>query len=35
VDAFYIRDASGGKITDEDHLAEIELSILRWVAVDF
>ena len=35
VDAFYVRDASGDKITDEDHLAEIELSVLRWVAVDF
>ena len=35
VDAFYVRDASGAKILDEDHLAEIELSVLRWVAVDF
>ena len=35
VDAFYVRDVSGDKITDEDHLAEIELSVLRWVAVDF
>ncbi len=35
VDAFYVRDASGDKITDEDHLAEIERSVLRWVAVDF
>ena len=35
VDAFYVRNASGDKITDVDHLAEIELSVLRWVAVDF
>ena len=35
VDAFYVRDVSGDKITDDDHLAEIELSVLRWVAVDF
>ena len=35
VDAFYVRDSSGSKITDADHLAEIELSVLRWVAVDF
>jgi len=26
---------SGAKITDPEHLAEVELSILRWVAVDF
>tara|TARA_Y100001947_G_scaffold3949_1_gene3409 strand:+ start:58 stop:318 length:261 start_codon:yes stop_codon:yes gene_type:complete len=35
VDAFYVRDSSGSKITDAEHLAEIELSVLRWVAVDF
>jgi hypothetical protein len=35
VDAFYVRNASGDKITDVDHLAEIELSVLRWVTVDF
>jgi UTP:GlnB (protein PII) uridylyltransferase len=35
VDAFYVRDTYGAKILDEDHLAEIELSVLRWVAVDF
>ena len=35
IDAFYVRDSSGAKITDPEHLAEVELSILRWVAVDF
>ncbi len=35
IDAFYVRDASGAKITDPEHLAEVELSVLRWVAVDF
>lgn len=35
VDAFYLLDGSGRKITDAEHLAEIELSVLRWVAVDF
>jgi len=35
VDAFYVRDASGDKITDADRLAEIERSVLRWVDVDF
>ena len=35
VDAFYVRDSLGFKITDADHLAEIELSVLRWVAADF
>jgi [protein-PII] uridylyltransferase len=35
VDAFYLRDGTGSKITDPDHLTEIELSVLRWVVVDF
>jgi len=35
VDAFYVRDSLGFKITDADHQAEIELSVLRWVAADF
>jgi [protein-PII] uridylyltransferase len=35
VDAFYLLDGLGRKITDAEHLAEIELSVLRWVAVDF
>ncbi len=35
VDSFYLRDGSGSKITDAEHLVEIELSVLRWVAVDF
>jgi len=35
IDAFYVRDSSGAKITDPEHLAEVELSVLRWVAVDF
>ena len=35
VDAFYLRDGAGDRITDPDHLAEIELSVLRWVVVDF
>jgi len=35
VDAFYVRDARGRKIDDLDHLAEIELAILRWIQVDF
>ncbi len=34
VDAFYLRDGSGSRLTDPDHLAEIELSVLRWVTVD-
>ena len=35
IDAFYVRDPFGAKITDPEHLAEVELSVLRWVAVDF
>ena len=35
IDAFYVRDQFGAKITDPEHLAEVELSVLRWVAVDF
>ena len=35
VDAFYIRDSSGSKIVDAEHLAEIELAVLRWIDVDF
>ncbi|MBR11660.1 MAG: [protein-PII] uridylyltransferase, partial [Acidimicrobiaceae bacterium] len=35
IDAFYVRDSFGAKVTDPEHLAEIELSVLRWVAVDF
>jgi [protein-PII] uridylyltransferase len=34
VDAFYLRDGSGAKITDATRLAEIESSVLRWVKVD-
>ena len=34
VDAFYLRDGSGSRLTDPDHLAEIELSVRRWVTVD-
>jgi|TARA_B100000315_G_scaffold138979_2_gene128038 [protein-PII] uridylyltransferase len=34
VDAFYLRDGSGEKITDSDRLAEIESSVLGWVKVD-
>ena len=35
VDAFYVRDSLGAKTTDPEHLAEVELLVLRWVAVDF
>ncbi len=35
IGAFYVRDPFGVKITDPDHLLEVELSVLRWVAVDF
>jgi len=35
VDAFYIRDSSGSKILDGEHLTEIELAVLRWIDVDF
>ena len=35
VDAFYVRDVSGSKIVDVEHLAEIELAVLRWIDVDF
>jgi [protein-PII] uridylyltransferase len=35
VDAFYVRDVSGAKIEDRDHLAEVELAVLRWIDVDF
>jgi [protein-PII] uridylyltransferase len=35
VDAFYVRDISGSKIVDGEHLAEIELAVLRWIDVDF
>jgi len=35
VDAFYVRDVSGSKIVDAEHLAEIELAVLRWIDVDF
>lgn len=34
VDAFYVRDLFGAKITDPEYLAEIELSVLRWMSVD-
>ena len=34
VDAFYLRDGSGAKITDATRLAEIESSVLRWVKSD-
>lgn len=34
VDAFYLRDGSGAKITAPDRLAEIESSVLAWVKVD-
>ena len=32
--AFYVRDAFGVKVTDPEYLAEVELSILRWVVID-
>ncbi len=35
IDAFYVRDGDGARIVDPDHLAEIELSVLRWVRADF
>ena len=34
IDAFYIRDQSGSKVKDPDHLAEIELAVLRWIGMD-
>ncbi|MEE2646006.1 MAG: [protein-PII] uridylyltransferase [Actinomycetota bacterium] len=34
IDAFYIRDQSGNKIEDPEHLAEIELAVLRWIDMD-
>ena len=35
IDAFYVRDPLRAKLTAPQHLAEVELSVLRWVAVDF
>ena len=35
VDSFYVRDFSESKILDLEHLAEIELAVLRWIDVDF
>ena len=32
VDAFYVRDAAGAKITDEGHLGEIERALLHALA---
>ena len=34
IDAFYIRDQSGNKVEDPEHLAEIELAVLRWIGMD-
>jgi hypothetical protein len=32
VDAFYVTDATGAKVTDPDHLREVELSVLDALA---
>jgi hypothetical protein len=34
IDAFYIRDQYGNKVEDPEHLAEIELAVLRWIGMD-
>jgi len=34
IDAFYVRDSQGNKIMDQEHLAEIELAVLRWIRVE-
>ncbi len=34
IDAFYVRDSQGNKIMDQEHLAEIELAVLRWIRAE-